>query len=189
MPHLGQLTPVLHGSARASRFPTLPQRRVQITEPLQLLGVETAAPREHARFCGEVCILIVIKRKRRDSQRGVGGGGHQTDTGDILLCTTFLSFFRESGRSAESTGRALRLGTSETVTLGCSERGKEIRVIGTHPSSQRGQTKTSNCSLLFQFKFYFSVCLSAYLFWERSRLRKTAVCTQVWFYLWEFSQN
>lgn len=74
MPHLGQLTPVLHGSARASRFPTLPQRRVQITEPLQLLGVETAAPREHARFCGEVCILIVIKRKRRDSQRGVGVG-------------------------------------------------------------------------------------------------------------------
>lgn len=154
MPHLRQLTAVLHGSARAaSRFPTLPQRRVQITELLQLLRVETAAPREHARFCEDVCILIVIKRDRTHNG---GWGGHQKDTGDILLCTTFLSFFRVSGRSGESTGRALGLGTSETVTLRCSERGKEIRVIGTLPSSQRGQTKKKTATAASYFNFNFT---------------------------------
>lgn len=69
VPHLQQLTAVPH--RQVSHTPTAP-----ITELLQLLRVETAAPREHARFCGEVCILIVIKRKRRDSQRGGSSKGY-----------------------------------------------------------------------------------------------------------------
>lgn len=78
------------------------------------------------------------------------------DTGSALCDIPVVSTGRvddlESVLGDWELGTQLRLGTSVTVTLECSEsdRPKEMKVIRTHPSSQRGQTINSKCSLSFQ---------------------------------------